>query len=93
MSNQKVRYSIIPLVREYQRTVKRDIDRIISSSPAGLEKTVEGLKQYARYLAIDSKRFGDYRDKMAVYAHQLINRLFPGDPEVEAYIGCMDTDW
>ncbi len=93
MSNQKVIDSIIPLVRKYQTTVKRDIDRIISSSLAGLEKTIEELKQYARDLAIDSERFGDYKDDMAVYAHRLINRRFPRDPEVETYIGCMDTDW
>ena len=92
MSNQKAIDSIIHLGRKYQTTVKRDI-RIISSSPADLEKTIEELKQYARYLALDSERFGDYRYEMAVYAHRLINRLFPGDPEVETYIGCMNTDW
>ena len=77
----------------YQTEVRHDIYRMVRSGLSeGIDKTVERLKDYARNISSDRGRFGIHAYPISVFAYRLIDVYFPGDTEVEAYIGCMSLD-
>ena len=91
---------VVHALRQHQNLIKTEMHSITASSQnrfgpseTGIEKTVTQLHDYAAGVCRDSKRFGQFRFDLAVFAHKYVLQQYPVNSYSQLYVAQHSSDF